>query len=192
MRISVGSTRALEDTAQARDPQDSEGDSTRALEDTALEDIPCASFIPHQARRPAWAWSTMAFTVLVVCAASTTRAEPLRVMLAAPDELHAGDRASLELQVWAQSHQPVMVTPRSEGAAIEVVRGRLLRPDAADPLGEPLTFRIRIVAREPGPARVLVRVDTFHCDRGECEPWSEEARVALRVTRDVSVAPTTD
>jgi len=76
-----------------------------------------------------------------------------------------------------------MVTPRAEGDAVEVVRGRLLRPDAVDPAASPLVFRIPIAAREPGPARVRVEVHSFVCEGDECQPVEGEAQVDLRVSR---------
>ncbi len=115
--------------------------------------------------------------------ASIALAQDLRLELDAPDSLSAGDRATLELRVWAEPEMPVMVTPRAEGAAVEVVRGRLLRPDAVDPEASPLVFRIPIVAREPGPARMRAVVQTFRCEGDDCEPADGEAQVELRVSR---------
>lgn len=121
--------------------------------------------------------------LLVLLLASVALAQELRLELDAPASLSAGDRTSLELRVWADPEMPVMVTPRAEGAAVEVVRGRLLRPDAEDPEGSPLVFRIPIVAREPGPARVRAAVQTFRCEGDDCEPARGEAQAELRVGR---------
>ena len=111
-------------------------------------------------------------------------AGPLRVELVPPAALASGDRAMMELRVWVPAGDvPVMVTPRAEGAAVEVVRGRLLRPDAVDAAASPLVFRIPIVAREPGPARLRVRVETFACRGTDCRALRAETQELLRVTR---------
>jgi len=115
--------------------------------------------------------------------ASVALAQDLRLELDTPASLNAGDRTSLELRVWADPGMPVMVTPHAEGAAVEVVRGRLLCPDAEDPEARPLVFRIPIVAREPGPARVRAAVQTFRCEGDDCEPVRGEAQAELRVAR---------
>ncbi len=115
--------------------------------------------------------------------ASVAFAQALRVELDAPASLRAGDRTTVELRVWAEAERPVMVTPRAEGDAVEVVRGRLLRPDAVDPEASPLVFRIPIAAREPGPARVRVEVHSFTCEGDECRPIEGQAQVDLRVSR---------
>jgi len=119
----------------------------------------------------------------VVAIASVAFAQELRLELDGPESLSAGDRRNLELRVWAEPEMPVMVTPGAEGAAVEVVRGRLLRPDAEDPAASPLVFRIPIVAREPGPARVRAAVQTFRCEGDDCEPIQGEAQTDLRVGR---------
>jgi hypothetical protein len=123
-----------------------------------------------------------AVVVVGLVAAGVVGAQP-RAELGAPAELKAGDRASIELRVWAPPELPLMATPRSEGAAVEVVRGRLLRADAEDPEASPLVFRIPIVAREPGPARVTVTIDTYACEGNDCRRVRNEAEVELRVDR---------
>ncbi|MBO6936992.1 MAG: hypothetical protein JJ863_18620 [Deltaproteobacteria bacterium] len=120
---------------------------------------------------------------LVLMVATVGYAQALRVELDAPASLRAGDRTTVELRVWAEDERPVMVTPRAEGDAVEVVRGRLLRPDAVDPGATPLVFRIPIAAREPGPARVRVEVHSFTCEGDECRPVEGEAQLDLRVSR---------
>jgi len=107
------------------------------------------------------------------------------VELDGPETLATGARATLEVRVHGAAGMPVLVTPRAEGAALEVVRGRLMRPDAVDPEAEPLVFRVPVVAREPGPARVRVRVRTFACPDGdECHPRETRVSRAIRVVRE--------
>jgi len=115
--------------------------------------------------------------------ASLVHAHAFRVTLDAPNTLRTGDRTAVELRVWAEADRPVMVTPRAEGDAVEVVRGRLLRPDAVNPSASPLLFRIPIAAHEPGPARIWVEVQSFRCEGDECRPIEAEAQVEVHVSR---------
>lgn len=102
---------------------------------------------------------------------------------AAPGELAVGSHATLVLLVDAapSARQPLLVTPSSDGPAVEVVHGRLFRSDADDPDAMPLRFRIPIVAAGAGDAVVRVRVDGFACEGDRCEPASAVASVALRI-----------
>ena len=127
--------------------------------------------------------ATGALLLLALPWASLALAQALRVEVNAPESLHAGDRTFVELRVWADAQMPVMVTPRAEGDAVEVVRGRLLRPDAVDPEASPLVFRIPIAAREPGPARVRVDVQSFTCEGDDCRRVQGEAQADVRVVR---------
>src|SRR5690606_37787427 len=82
---------------------------------------------------------------------------PIAIELVAPP-LHAGDRAELIARVRGAGAHPLLVTPRSEGTAIEVVRGRLLRAEAVDPSADPLEFRVPVIAQLAGTAVVRVSV----------------------------------
>lgn len=112
------------------------------------------------------------------------QAPGIHVALEPPSELIEGDRTEVMAVVVVDPPNdiPLLVTPNSEGAAVEVVRGRLLRADAIDPEAEPLRFRIPIVARSAGTAVLRVRATGWVCDR-RCRPASGEASVALRVAR---------
>nr|MDQ3036842.1 hypothetical protein [Myxococcota bacterium] len=82
--------------------------------------------------------------------------------------------------------RPMMLTPSTEGTAIEVVRGRLTRADAEERQGtddavRELRFRIPIVARMVGTAVVRVRVDGFACRESRCHALQIEESVAIEV-----------
>jgi hypothetical protein len=90
----------------------------------------------------------------------------------APDTLHVDDHVSLvaTLRLPDSGAPLLLLTPSSQGSALEVVRGRLLRADAREPTATPLVFDLPVAAHEPGSAVVRVHVATFDC-RGEvCVP----------------------
>lgn len=101
-----------------------------------------------------------------------------------PPSLTVGDRASViaVVRITPAGDRPVLVTPSSEGTAVEVVRGRLLRGDADDPDAEELRFSIPIVARAPGTAVLRVHVSGWACAE-RCRPVEDDAEVVMRVAR---------
>jgi hypothetical protein len=101
-----------------------------------------------------------------------------------PESLTVDDRASVivEVHVLPEGHRPVLLTPTSEGSAVEVVRGRLLRADAEDPEAAVLRFSIPIVARTPGTSVLRVHVSGWACEQ-RCRPVESDAEVVLRVAR---------
>lgn len=123
------------------------------------------------------AWATLA-------APAVAQAPGVTVALEPPDGLTEGDRAEVVavVRLAPPNDLPLLVTPNSEGAAVEVVRGRQLRADAEDPEARPLRFRIPIVARSSGTAVVRVRVSGWVCEQ-RCRQATGEASVALRVER---------
>jgi hypothetical protein len=83
---------------------------------------------------------------------------------------------------------PLMLTPTSDGPAIVVVRGRLLRADAEDPRAQPLRFHVPYVARTAGDAVLRVRIDGWSCtpiaegrEERRCQAVRAEASVTLTV-----------
>lgn len=123
---------------------------------------------------------------VVASLAPTARAdEPsVEVTLTPPERLEVGDRARIvaEVRLPEGNERPVLLTPGSEGTAVEVVRGRLLRADAEAPDATVLRFRIPIVARRPGTAVLRVEVLAHHCAR-RCRPLRAETSTPLRVHR---------
>lgn len=113
--------------------------------------------------------------------AATDPPDDLSVQLDAPPSLQAGDRAEVVARVSGAGPHPLLLTPRSEGTAIEVVRGRLMRADARDSRAGILQFRIPIVARSAGTAVLRVVVAGYACaDR--CRLVRAESSSVLRVT----------
>lgn len=126
----------------------------------------------------------LAATALVLAPSTSAQAPGVTVALEPPGELTEGDRAEVVAAVTIDppNDLPLLVTPSSEGAAVEVVRGRLLRADAEDPDARPLRFRIPIVARGSGTAVLRVRAAGWVCEE-RCREATGEASVALRVER---------
>jgi hypothetical protein len=126
----------------------------------------------------------IAALVLVLSWPALAQDAPLRATFEAPPaSLAVGAHATLVLVVTSDvsARQPFLVTPSSDGPAVEVVHGRLFRTDAEDPTAEPLRFRIPIVAAGPGDAVVRARIDGYACEGDVCEPVQAEAEVALRI-----------
>jgi hypothetical protein len=83
---------------------------------------------------------------------------------------------------------PLLLTPTSDGPAIVVVRGRLLRADAEDPRRRPLRFHVPYVAHSAGDAVLRVRVDGWSCTvvtEGFAERRCQAVRVEASVTLTV-------
>lgn len=116
----------------------------------------------------------------LLAAAPASAQDPLRVEIDAPPALRRGDRTEIVARVSGAGDLPILVTPTSEGTAVEVVRGRLLRSDAVSPDAAVLELRIPIVARDAGTAVMRVRVSGYACE-ARCRAVSAEASVILEV-----------
>jgi len=124
----------------------------------------------------------LCFVVALLAApALAQESESVRVTLSPPARLVAQSAAEViaEVEVPAGG-RPVLLTPTSEGTAVEVVRGRLLRADADEVRPNVLRFRIPIVAHAPGTAVLRVRVLAYACDR-RCRAVEGDSVVVLRV-----------
>jgi len=121
---------------------------------------------------------------LVLVSSVHAQAPGMRVTLEPPEGLTEGDRAEVVavVELDPPNDLPLLVTPTSEGTAVEVVRGRLLRADAEDPGALPLRFRVPIVARGSGTAVLRVRASGWICAE-RCRAATGAASVALRVAR---------
>lgn len=104
----------------------------------------------------------------------------IEVEIEAPDVIGQGQRAQILARVRGAGEHPVLVTPRSEGTAIEVVRGRLLRAEARDPEAEVLEFRLPIIARGAGTSVLRVEVRGYACE-ARCRAVRAEASAVLTV-----------
>ena len=108
----------------------------------------------------------------------------VEVRLMPPERLRVGDRTEVivEGRVRPAGRAPLMLTPASEGQALEVVRGRMLRADAVDPAAEVLRFRVPVVARAVGTSVLRVRVRAYTC-RARCRLVESTESAILRVDR---------
>ena len=121
--------------------------------------------------------------LLLVAATARAQSGPVRIELAPQQNLRAGSHAMVEVIVLlpAGSDAPLLVTPSVEGDALEVVRGRLARPDAKVLPPDRLRFEVPVRARSEGTAILRVEVMTYVCAR-TCE------RVVLRGSQVVRVS----
>ena len=122
---------------------------------------------------------------ILVAAAIDAQAQDgaLHVGISEVAVLSPGDHAAVVVEVHASeaARGPLLVTPSADGAAIQVVRGRLFRFDAEDPDADPLRFRVPIAAMSVGTAVLLVHVDGHACEGTHCHPVEAEARRAIEV-----------
>ena len=128
---------------------------------------------------------SLAGALALVAISAGAQAPPgVSVTLEIPDGLVVGDRAEViaTVDVVPPNDLPLLLTPRGEGPAVDVVRGRLLRADADEPSAMPLRFRIPIVARQSGTSVVRVRVSGWVCEE-RCRQSVAEATSVLRVSR---------
>lgn len=126
---------------------------------------------------------TLACLVLLLAPAAAQDREVVRVTLSSPSHLVADGAAEVVAEVVVPpGGRPILVTPTSEGTAVEVVRGRLLRTDADEIRPNVLLFRIPIRARGPGTAVLRVRVLAYDC-AVRCRAVEGDAVVVLHVDR---------
>jgi hypothetical protein len=102
--------------------------------------------------------------------------------LEVPADLHVGEHARvlLSARLPTGAAKPLLVTPFREGSALEIVKGRLLRSDAADATANPLRFELPVVALAPGAAVIGVRVLAYVC-RDTCRAVEVETRANVVV-----------
>lgn len=110
------------------------------------------------------------WAALVALPSTSTRvsaaAEPsLELAIADPGVLRVGERRSIELtvRVTPDSGAPLVITPVSEGTAVEVVRGRLFRSDAADPEADELRLQVPVAVRAEGTSVLRVNALGYIC-----------------------------
>lgn len=110
-------------------------------------------------------------SMLAVCAliglSELAFAQASSIVIEPHASMHVGDRASLvvRLDLPADAAEPVLLTTSSEGTALEVVRGRFVRFDAADPKAPSLRFEVPMVARAPGTAIFRVHALFYRCEK---------------------------
>lgn len=134
------------------------------------------------------AWmSAVAFHLQADAQRASPREHTIELRLTASPPLTLGDRAEIiaHVELSSEGGRPLLVTPTHEGTAIEVVRGRLTRGDAAieTETGSRtrLRFRIPVVARTVGTGVLRVRVDGFRCRASHCEALQIEESLVIEV-----------
>jgi hypothetical protein len=100
----------------------------------------------------------------------------------APSDLRPGSHANIAVRVTlpAGASTPLLLTPRAEGNAVEVVRGRLFRADAKALPDGSLSFELPVLARSEGTAILRVEVMTYVC-RERCTRVMQSESQVLRV-----------
>jgi hypothetical protein len=116
--------------------------------------------------------------------AALARAEEPRVTVEIQGENTLDHAAHLGVPVIVQlpaaSNAPLLLTPRIEGSAVEVVRGRLSRSDAKALDATHLRFEVPVVARSEGTAILRVDVSTYVCEP-RCVPINASDSRVLHV-----------
>jgi len=124
--------------------------------------------------------------VFALCLSSfVALAEPSPpISIEIPQGLHAGDRKTVRVSVALPegAAEAVLLTTGSEGTALEVVRGRFLRPDAVDPKARDLLFDVPIMARAAGVAIFRAHLLAYRCAEA-CTAFEHEAQVSIEVAK---------
>lgn len=125
--------------------------------------------------------STLCFALALPVLVSADDAAQLTI--SPPAVLRVGDHVPLVLTLALPEDALgfVMLTPSSQGNALDVVRGRLLRADARNPEAKPLVFDLPVVAREAGTAIVHVRAAFYRCREQKCVQAEVQASESVRV-----------
>jgi hypothetical protein len=107
-------------------------------------------------------------------------AAALRIVV--PDGLTPGSPALIEVYVRLPPgpEQPVLLTPSSEGEAVRVTRGRLLRADATRTDGGELRFQVPIAVVGTGTAVLHVALLTYQC-KARCDTVRAQASRTLQI-----------
>lgn len=117
--------------------------------------------------------------LLIAVAAGGARAEPSLLTISSEHVLRVGEASTLTIEVDLPSDaaKPLLVTVRAEGAALEVVRGRVSREDARASQTSKLAFAIPVVSHAPGSSVVRAHLRYFRC----AETCSAEEAVTTSV-----------
>lgn len=120
----------------------------------------------------------------VAASLAFARGELVQIELAPERTVRAGSHTAIEVivQLPASNDSPLLLTPSVEGEAVEVVRGRLMRPDAKPVAGDEtrLRFEVPVLAKSEGTAILRVDVMTYVCER-TCKRVVLRASEVLRV-----------
>lgn len=125
----------------------------------------------------------LALVALPAASAAESDAPPrLELTIVDPGVLHVGERRGIELSVRIEpdSGEPLLITPISEGAAVEVVRGRLFRSDATDPEASELRLHVPVAVRDEGTSVLRVEALGYTCTP-RCRALRTSASAVLSV-----------
>lgn len=126
----------------------------------------------------------VAIVLLAAASLAAVRGGQVQIELAPERMLRAGTHTAIEVIVHLPpgNDSPLLITPSVEGEAVEVVRGRLMRPDAKPVDGDAtrLRFEIPVLARSEGTAILRVDVTTYVCEKS-CERVQIRGSEVLRV-----------
>lgn len=122
--------------------------------------------------------------LLVLWSAPLSAAEGTASVSIRGEELLTRDaHASIPVEVLlpaGSADWPLTLTPRVEGTALELVRGRFLRADAKVVDTTHLRFDVPVVARAQGTAILRVELMTYACDP-ECRAVTVQDSRVIRV-----------
>jgi hypothetical protein len=119
--------------------------------------------------RSAWPASAALLTAALQLWASSSLAASTELQMTLQPQQQLARNAHTGISVVVQlpdgsANLPLLLTPRIEGAAVELVRGRLLRSDAKQTDATHLRFEIPVVARSEGTAILRVHLATYLCE----------------------------
>jgi hypothetical protein len=125
----------------------------------------------------------LAVLALGICARAIAAAPELQISLQPEQHLPRDAHTAIEVIVQlpaGSADLPLLLTPRIEGAAVELVRGRLLRSDAKLVERGRLRFEVPVVARSEGTAILRVSVVTYVCTQS-CQRVEATTSAVLEV-----------
>jgi hypothetical protein len=98
-------------------------------------------------------------------------------------ELAVGVAASIAVfaKLPEGTEHALLLTPRIEGEAVRVVRGRLSRADAQTASSGELRFDVPVIARRAGTAVLHVELLSYRCDSAGCAAQHASASSTLHV-----------
>jgi len=127
----------------------------------------------------------MFLAVLAQGSSARAIAAPPELQVSLRPEQHLSRDAHTAIEVIVQlpagsAELPLLLTPRIEGAAVELVRGRLMRSDGKEMERGRLRFEVPVVARSHGTAILRVNVTTYVC-RQSCQQVDATTSAVLEV-----------
>jgi hypothetical protein len=135
--------------------------------------------------RPKLAWAALGLALVTQHAQAGAAPQPeVQVRIAPLATMAPGAHAQVVVTVEfaAPNAEPLLLTPSSQGVAVEVVRGRLSRSDAKSPSTTQLHFDVPVIARAEGTAIVHLELHAYVC-HARCRRIVAVADQPVRVAR---------